>query len=361
MAVIVGHAPEMVDGNRGREPLHMLTGSISLGEMSVVGFFLLSGYLITASILKSEDLKAYAISRTLRIYPAFAVAYLLSVFVLGPLVGAQIWRHLPTTLLHLVFLQPPINYPGQFPGMVHYPLLNGAMWTIAYEFRCYILVGLLWKIGLLQRRSVMFSLTVLALLATVISSVYRVRVNLDLLSDLGRPLWISGSLYEGIRFTAAFLFGSSLYLYRDWITPRLSGLVALVSAVLGAVILTNHPHIAHVALIVFGGFALLWLALKARLGGFQKINSKWDISYGTYLYGAPIATYIRWIWRDVTPLELGSWTLALSLMCGCASWWGIERWTKLQRKAAGFNGSVLPEINGSPNRGPGRTAYSGQI
>jgi peptidoglycan/LPS O-acetylase OafA/YrhL len=216
-AVIIGHAPEMVDGNRAREPLHMLTGTISLGELAVGGFFLLSGYLITASMLRANDLKTYSTGRLLRIYPAFIVAYLLSVFVLGPLVGAQIWTQLLTTLLHLIFLQPPIDYPGQFPGMVHFAHLNGAMWTIAYEFRCYILIAVLWKIGVLQQRRIMLALTILAVLATIGASASAVHESLNFMSDWGRPLWITGNLYEGARFTAAFLFGSSVFLYREQI------------------------------------------------------------------------------------------------------------------------------------------------
>jgi peptidoglycan/LPS O-acetylase OafA/YrhL len=262
--------------------------------------------------------------------------------------------------VHLVFLQPPIAYPGQFPGMLHYPLLNGAMWTIAYEFRCYILIGFLWKIGVLQRRQTMAVLTLLAILGTFISSVYRIHAGLDFLSNFGRPLWITGSFFEGLKFTAAFLFGSLFYLYRDVILPRSSGLFALLSGLLALVMMTNHPHISQPVLIVFGGLALFWLALRAKLGAVQRINSKWDISYGTYLYGAAIATYIRWLWPDVTPVALAAWTLALSLTCGCASWWGIERWTKMRPKVRD-QGPKFSETSGSAALSPIPRAYSGRI
>ncbi|AYJ85740.1 acyltransferase [Sphingomonas paeninsulae] len=265
------------------------------------------------------------------------------------------------TLVHLIFLQPPIDYPGQFPGMVHYPHLNGAMWTIAYEFRCYILIAVLWKLGALQQRRIMLALTILAVLTTIGASAAAVHEKLNFLSDWERPLWITGNLYEGVRFTAAFLFGSSIYLYREQIIPRLTATAAMVSVIVGALLITGHPHITQASLIIFGGFALFWLAIKAPFGRFQRINDKWDISYGTYLYGAPIATYLRWVCPDITAFELGSMTLALALLFGCASYWGVERWAKVRTRKSNVVEANPLNITASSILIPSSKAYSGRI
>ena len=167
--VIIGHAPEMMDGNRSHEPLTMIFHSLSLGELSVDAFFLLSGYLITRSMIGTGSLSRYLERRVLRIYPAFIVAYLLSVFVLGPFVHAQPWMELPSTFLRLVMLKNPMSYPGQLPGLF-YPDLNGAMWTISYEFRCYLLIGALGVLGLLTCRKSMIFLTALAIVSSIIAT-----------------------------------------------------------------------------------------------------------------------------------------------------------------------------------------------
>jgi peptidoglycan/LPS O-acetylase OafA/YrhL len=326
--VIVGHAPEMVDGNRMREPLTVLTQTVSLGELAVGGFFLLSGYLITSSMINTADVVRYAQKRILRIYPAFIIAFLLSTFALGPLVGADVTSQLPNAFLHMVMLWPPVNYPGQFPGMAAHPFLNGAMWTIAYEFRCYILVAALWSLGILQRRRMMLALTLVTLLIVVMSSFAPIGTRLQGLSYRGHLYILTGNLLPAVRLISFFLVGSSLYLFRDKVLPRLTGSSATLALIVGAILIRDE-HVAQLALATCGAAVLFWLALKASIGPFQKINDKWDISYGVYLYGWPIAIYLRWAYPTLTPLELAGATLPLAALAGAASYWGLEKWVKV--------------------------------
>jgi len=169
--VIIGHAPEQIDGDRHREPLTVIFHTVSLGELALDAFFLISGYLITMSWMQSSSLSSYLKKRLLRIYPAFIIAYILSVFVLGPLVGAAPWRWISDTAFRLVALQSPANYPGELQGL-HFAALNGSMWTIAYEFRCYLLVAALGMTGVLGRRWVMLFVTALCVL-TLIAATFR--------------------------------------------------------------------------------------------------------------------------------------------------------------------------------------------
>src|SRR5262249_38480757 len=139
------------DGDRHREPLTLLFGTLSLGELSVYGFFLISGYLIVQSFDRSPSNLAYLRNRVLRIYPGYAVAYLACIIVVAPLAGADP-RSLDVTKAasHLAFLDSPRLVADAFAG-TQYPSLNGSMWTIAYEFRCYLFVLAFGALGLFRR------------------------------------------------------------------------------------------------------------------------------------------------------------------------------------------------------------------
>ena len=118
--VILSHSPEILDGDRHRELLTMMFGTISFGVLGVDGFFIVSGYLITKSFLSSDTLFAYFKKRVLRIYPGFIVAFLLCLFVLAPFVGAGLSVFRPEAIVHnfarMLLLGEP-TAPGAFQDM----------------------------------------------------------------------------------------------------------------------------------------------------------------------------------------------------------------------------------------------------
>ena len=84
-AVVLEHAFELL---RERDPFERLFGHGGrLGVSAVSGFFLISGSLIVASWQRSPSLRHYLARRCRRINPGFAVAYLVSALIVGPLGG----------------------------------------------------------------------------------------------------------------------------------------------------------------------------------------------------------------------------------------------------------------------------------
>jgi peptidoglycan/LPS O-acetylase OafA/YrhL len=123
--VIVSHSPELVDGNRSRELLTRLFGTLSFGEIAVDGFFLISGYLITQSYMRTESTIAYLSKRVLRIVPAYAVSFLLCAFLIAPFAGgAEVLT--PHGAANVLSQMPTLSQPfvpGVFAGL-HYELLQ---------------------------------------------------------------------------------------------------------------------------------------------------------------------------------------------------------------------------------------------
>ena len=318
-AVIIGHAPEIIDGNRNREPLTALFGTLSLGEVAVDGFFLISGYLIAAAMIRAPSVGSYLNRRFLRIVPAYVVAFLICAFVVAPIGGGH-GGDMVRTLGRMALLQTPQD-TGEFHSLaVH--AVNGSMWTISYEFRCYLLVAVLGIVGALSRPRVILALAGIAAVAGVAATFAPVKHALD---SRSHAVAFIGALAPSIRLLSVFMLGVAAYSYRDTLSRRITGPVAMACAVAMIPALVA-PHLAELALTTLGGVVLYWLAFRANIGRLQRINSTWDISYGVYLYGWPVSMLLVWFNRGIDPAALAAATLPIAFTLGAASWFAVEQW-----------------------------------
>lgn len=271
-AVIVSHSPELIDGNRSRELLSMLGSPLSLGAVAVRCFFVLSGFLIVGSWLARPELGLFLCKRVLRIYPAFIVCSVLCLAI-TPLVGGQVdWLR---GVGRMLALYAPVE-SGAFPG-TNYPVLNGAMWTIVFEFMCYLMVAGLGACGLFDTKSRTLFTLVWAMLVCVVANA--------LLSLPGIPR--DGAYYYAQKFFPFawfFLLGGFLYFLRDRLT---------------------------------------WIRLP---------DLRTDISYGLYLYGWPVQKLLLWYWPSLGPWQLSLLALPIAGLLGYASWRLVEEpFMKLKR------------------------------
>jgi peptidoglycan/LPS O-acetylase OafA/YrhL len=316
-AVVVSHAPELLDGNLGREPLHWIFGTMTLGAVAVDGFFLISGALIAGSWL--SDPRSYFLKRVLRIYPAFVVSFLICLAVATALSGAS-GPHdagdLARLVMDMVCLKAP-HVDKVFPTL---PIqaVNGSMWSISYEFRCYLLAAACGAAGLYRRRRVFLALTAAVLAANLLFLVPAV-AKLDasaagaLTYFLGRPSWT-------VRMTGLFMVGTCFRLFR----PTLDGRVALACLALSAAMLFV-PVLGEIALATLGAYALFWVAYHCRTAWLLRLNARDDISYGLYLYAFPITQLLILANPHIWLLALDVLALALSMLAGWVSWVVIER------------------------------------
>jgi peptidoglycan/LPS O-acetylase OafA/YrhL len=109
----------------------------SLGVWCVVGFFALSGALITSSWRGDPDLARFARRRAARILPAYATAFLICALIVAPLCGA-----FPTLRDVGLFLtiQPPAAM------VFHGRPVDAPMYTIAWECLCYAAVPIFYRV-----------------------------------------------------------------------------------------------------------------------------------------------------------------------------------------------------------------------
>jgi len=312
--VILSHSFELIDGDRSREPLTRLFGVMSFGGLGVYGFFLISGYLITKSFIRSKSSIEFLYKRILRIYPGFIAAYLICIFVLGPFVGGELQSlSVLRTITRVFFLQPPIM-DGVFPNS-YYAALNGSMWTIAYEFRCYLFVLALGVLGLLHKRNIILLMTAMFLFLTVLHPAIFDYFPRQLVLFLGDP-------FETVPLVSVFGVGALFYLYRDYVIYDWRLAVAASASLFCSM---YSASFAVAAFAVFGGYLVFWIAFNVKSSMLNNIGKKVDLSYGIYLYAWPVQKVLIW-WRgDLSPWVVFLGSTMIAAVFALMSWRLVEK------------------------------------
>jgi peptidoglycan/LPS O-acetylase OafA/YrhL len=300
-AVLVGHSFAL----SGRfEPG---IGPNSIGTLGVLGFFGISGFLITQSWLREPRFAAYAGKRALRILPALAFVLLVSALIIGPLVSTLSpvryfesfgpWKYIATNLV----LATHFQLPGVFATNPYPSTVNGSLWTLPHEMHAYVIVAVLGLTGILGRRL----LTTVAFTTAVILAVHFP----DGVHGLGDS-----------RFFTAFGSGALLYLWRDRVTWSATVAVAL----LGVAIAMSGTTAAN----LFMDLALPYVVIYAayRLPGLgRQVTKHGDFSYGIYLWAFPCQQLLAHLWPNVTPGLMILLVTPPVVVMAAASWHLIEK------------------------------------
>ncbi len=329
--VLLAHAPELTDGDRHREPLTRLFGTISLGELAVAGFFLLSGFLIVQSWQRRPTLTDFLRSRVLRIYPGFVVAALVSVVGVGAIgaahPGPYLARLQPLALLQELALLHSPDTPPTFPGQP-YALVNGNLWTISYEFACYLCAALLGACGLVKRRRAFLGWTLLVAGVWLLPLIGRATIlfcaqhfGLGCARSVALGLMMCQENTVFTRLLLVFCAGGCFALYRDRI--RFSSRWSLVALTVTIPCLFSLAG-SQIALTTLGAYAFFSFAF-ARIPVLAVFQGHTDISYGVYLYGWPVQKLLLWALPGLSPWTLFALSAVASAAAGWASWQFVER------------------------------------
>jgi peptidoglycan/LPS O-acetylase OafA/YrhL len=343
--VVAGHA-YVLSGRGAVEPLAVHAG-LSLGELGVSIFFVISGFLIAMSLERVGALSTYLANRCLRILPGLAVALALTAFVLGPLVtrlpasayfsAPQTWAYVARNLVLY-----PVTYrlPGVFEHTPYPEAVNGSLWTLRLEFSLYLLLPALAAARLAGRRGLaaVAGLAALAFVAAV---------------ALGPRAPAVGLI--GARNAYLFLAGSALYAWREalWLRSWVALAAAAGFALAMAPLRLFAPGLELVLPLIVVGLGLRpapGLRSAARFG---------DFSYGIYIYAFPLQQALMQAFgpaRLPIPVFLLA-SLACAVPLAAFSWWCVERpaLSLKRRSAASGEGARPAPPPGSP-RPPGGAA-----
>jgi peptidoglycan/LPS O-acetylase OafA/YrhL len=304
-AVIYGHAG-VVLGDGTPDFFLRLIGYKFIGGLAVDVFFVLSGFLIAASAQSGQGFSYYIASRVLRIYPALLVCVILSITVLGThfsngfeFFSASTWRYL---WVNASAVNTEYFLPGVFSGRPD-KAVNGSLWSIPVELRMYLLVGLLYLLGVLARPA-LFNLLFFgcALLAYFKPSAFE-------------PLLLHPS---HLHVVAMFSVGVFYWINRNAVPVQPWILLLML---FGAAAVHGTPKFA-VAYMVLVPYALWCLAFAPGLLWFNRIG---DYSYGLYLYGWPVQQCWAALFPSATIMQNTFLSISAATLLAAASWRWVER------------------------------------
>jgi peptidoglycan/LPS O-acetylase OafA/YrhL len=122
---------------------------VNAGELGVVTFFLVSGYIIPVSIERYGSIAKFWIGRAFRLLPlywfTFAIIVVIDLFRNGENSIARLGSPVRYILGNMTMTQ----------GMFHVPYGIDAYWTLSYEVIFYVLCSLLFLLHLLQRSHIL--------------------------------------------------------------------------------------------------------------------------------------------------------------------------------------------------------------
>lgn len=277
LMVVLGHQFDLM----GKTPPSIF--GMNVHGLGVRILFVVSGYLITESYIRNNNIFVYIKRRLLRIYPALIICIMMSVLALGPIFttlplsiyfknsGEYIWKNL--------CMSPVFALPGVFEDNIYPSVVNGSLWTLPIEVFCYltliVFLGIYNKLSLLSRKGANIYYIVVIVFLNVIYLLRMGGINESFIfwgTDWSMALELILYFYSGSLFSRLELKKSC--------NLQFALMVCLVTLCTGGLW-------RKITTILAIAYIVLSFAFAERLV-FSKILKGKDICYGIYLWAFPV-------------------------------------------------------------------------
>lgn len=298
-----------VTGERNLDPTLVALG-FPISSLAVQLFFALSGFLVTGSIIK-RGLRDFVVARLLRLVPGLwfmllVTAMLLAIaFYTGPIAnlvtGPSLYRYVGSNAL---LVGGVYSIDGAFAANPLRGVINGSLWTIPQEVRCYIALGLAGAVGLLASRWVV-------LVGLMIGIVLHLAVPSDAVPALTQ--------LRGLAIS--FVFGVTAFMWRD----RMFIAWPLALLVVAGAFFLPRSDAALLAVRLSAAYAMLVAAFLVP-APFKRFSAAVpDYSYGIYIYAFPVQQAMVAIGVGTTPGTNLVAGFVVTLAFAAVSWHLVEK------------------------------------
>jgi peptidoglycan/LPS O-acetylase OafA/YrhL len=285
-----------------------------IGNIAVNVFFVVSGFLVTASLFNRGNIAAFFWARFLRIFPGLWVATFLIVFGLGvwatrlpvgeylasPLTHFYLWRNFTIVSGIGRYL------PGVFEANTHDQIVNASIWTIPIEWRLYEYLAMIW--------------IVLSLVPKYRRRAFRILAPLVAVTIFG--FLVSGHRDNaGAVATYLFFAGSSIFILGDKIPVVFKAVPALIAALIIAAVDPRALFVVYLLVLPLLVLNLAYAPGRVLL----RFNNLGDYSYGVYIYAFPIQQTLIYLKPGISLGALMIFSSLLTLGAAILSWRLVEK------------------------------------
>lgn len=287
---------------------------ISLGEVIVGAFFVISGFMIITSLNNSKNIAEYLKKRFIKIFPPLIFCLLICALVIAPILSdIPKWDFIKSTKLYSryifdnIFLWKNTQY-GIADVFINNPYpaaINGSIWTIKHQFFMYILIIAI-NFAILKKNKEYYKyFCFIILVITMVSFTGRYDLFFKNLSknfnDIG--IFVEGS--QLLKLICYFCMGVFFNIYSDRIIIK--NKYASFSLLL--LILCRKTIVIRCLCLLIIPYITIYLGtLKSKI----KLT---DISYQIYIWAFPIQQMIMYYLGGKINLYV---YIALSISMTCA-------------------------------------------
>lgn len=276
IAVMLQHAGEAA-GLFGLKTTDFSHSVFSFGQMGVVLFFLISGYIIPKSLESAGNMKRFWVRRIFRIYPLYFFIMAVTIII------SIVFQHKPAPeplilLPHLVFVQSWIGFPNYV----------GGSWTLFIELLWYSLFATIFFLKINRNHFLVFYAPMAGIIALeVLSTALNIRFPFGRFCMIAACfmglLWLrynDGVVSKRFFFTTLAAYGATL-LSAFYVGFELIPAARDDAFTFQGVIITWAVGIATFALAY-------WLRFESRILAYLGM-----ISFSVYLVHSPVITVLH--------------------------------------------------------------------
>jgi peptidoglycan/LPS O-acetylase OafA/YrhL len=317
--VIFSHSYYLIKSGEKDIIDYYTNGNFTFGSLGVYIFLIVSGYLISNSLVYSSSLFEFFKKRFLRIFPALWTMILVSVFVIGPIFSKEsVWQYFKERPNYeflknvILFLPTNLKIPSLFISNPN-GAFNGSLWTIPYEVFFYFFLFIIYRLRL-------FTFKTILLIQWIVFVILHVYLGQRIfIYSYSTPWLLNLNVEHCFRLFIYFEAGVLLFLFKKILFNKFFWFGYLG----GIILIFSFTGISN--LLVEFSLPPLIIYFAISNSKFAFISSYGDFSYGMYLYSYIVQQIlVSYNFYFMNSYVLFFLSTVLSFIVAYASWHYVE-------------------------------------